>query len=355
MQRRDLFKLAAGTALAPILAMLPGEMARACTRVLWNNNSKFVLVGRTMDWPESTEPNLFSMPAGIARDGGRFGPATVIKDNPLRWTSKYGSLVAGAYNLGAVDGVNERGLAGHLLYLRSTDFGPRDPARPGLHAGLWLQYVLDSAATVTEALALLAPVQLVMVSAHGHDTSVHLALEDPSGDSAIIEYLNGKPVVHHSRDYTILTNDPPFAEQLALLEKMRQDPAYNPPTRDTPLPGNVDPVSRFQRAAFFARFLPEPADQRAAVAAMFSILANVSVPFGAPYDEFGTYNTEYRSVIDLTNLVYYFQLTTVPSVSWTRLHDLNFKPGAPALVLNPDALDLTGNVTSRYREVAPPF
>ncbi|NBU68764.1 MAG: linear amide C-N hydrolase, partial [Verrucomicrobia bacterium] len=28
----------------------------ACTRILWNNNKYGVLVARSMDWPESTEP-----------------------------------------------------------------------------------------------------------------------------------------------------------------------------------------------------------------------------------------------------------------------------------------------------------
>ncbi len=47
----------------------------------------------------------------------------------------------------------------------------------------------DNAATVTEALALLDKVQIVMVEAKGHKANVHLAIEDASGDSAIIEYI----------------------------------------------------------------------------------------------------------------------------------------------------------------------
>lgn len=263
--------------------------------------------------------------------------------------------MAAAYDLGAVDGVNETGLAGHLLYLNSTDYGTRDAARPGLQAGLWLQYALDNAASVSEALALLAPVQIVMVEAHEHKASVHLALEDASGDSAIIEYIAGKAVIHHGRRYSVMTNDPPYDQQLALLKKMDAEHAFQKLSRDTSLPGNVNPVDRFQRAAFFSRFLPQPRDTRQAIAAMFSIMANVSVPFGAPYKDFGTYNTEYRSVIDLTNLVYYFQLTTVPSVSWTPLSRFDFRPGASALFLDPDSLDLAGDVSARYGPVVAPF
>lgn len=355
MQRRDVFRLAGSTAFLTGLSFIPWRGAHACTRVLWNTPQQDVIVGRTMDWPTSTQPILYALPAGMARDGGKLGGETVITDNPLRWVSKYGSLVAGAYDLGGIDGLNERGLGGHLLYLRSTDYGPREAAKPGLQAGLWLQYALDNAATVTEALALLEPVQIVMVSAHGHQASLHLVLEDAGGDSAIIEYVKGQVQVYHNRDYTIVTNDPPYNQQLALLQKMETEQALQPASRDVPLPGNMNPVDRFQRAAFFSRFLPQPKNKREAIAAMFSIMANVSVPFGAPYKDFGTYNTEYRSVTDLTKRVYFFQLTTVPSVCWTRLDDLDLRPGAPVLSLNPDGLGLTGNVVARYQKVSAPF
>ena len=49
-------------------------------------------------------------------------------------------------NIGAADGMNEQGLAAHLLYLTASDFGPRDPKLPGVQAGQWAQYALDSAA-----------------------------------------------------------------------------------------------------------------------------------------------------------------------------------------------------------------
>ena len=355
MQRRRFFQLMGGTALLSALVVWPFEKANACTRVLWNTSGDDVIVGRTMDWPESTQPTLYALPAGMKRDGGKLGGVTVVQENPLRWTSKYGSLVAGAYDLGGIDGLNERGLAGHLLYLRSTDYGSRDTTKPGLQAGLWLQYVLDNAANVKEALDFLAPVQIVMVAAHGHQASLHLVLEDASGDSAIIEYTKGSAQIYHNRDYTVVTNDPPYNQQLALLQKMETEHAFQPASRDLSLPGNMNPVDRFQRAAFFSRFLPQPQNARQAIAGMFSIMANVSVPFGAPYKDFGTYNTEYRSVIDLTRLVYYFQLTTVPSVSWTKLTDLDLRPGAPVVALNPDEIGLAGNVGTDYKPVSAPF
>jgi len=84
--------LGAVAVLAGGLLAWPGA-ADACTRLLWNDNKLAVLAGRSMDWPESTQPVLTVLPRGMARDGGRAGPEVVVKENPARWTSKYGSMV----------------------------------------------------------------------------------------------------------------------------------------------------------------------------------------------------------------------------------------------------------------------
>jgi choloylglycine hydrolase len=299
-----------------------------------------------MDWPESTEPLIVAMPRGLERNGGLLD-GQVVDDNPLTWTSRYGSLVTTVYGLGTVDGFNERGLAAHALHLRSTDFGERDRSKPALQIALWVQYLLDQAATVTEALALLDDVQVILVSARGFDATLHLAIEDADGDSAIIELAGGKPVIHHGRQYTLMTNDPSYDEQLALLAEHD----FSHPTGITPVPGNVNAVDRFQRAAYFSAILPEPTDERAAVASLMAIARNVSVPFGAPYQDFGVYNTEYRTVSDLTHRAYYFELTTSPSVIWVQLDLLDLSEGTQPHGIDPYDETLTGDVTSRFAPV----
>jgi len=341
VKRKSMYGTLAAAAI--VLAAVP--IADACTRVLWNDNKLLVISGRTMDWPESTDPMLTVFPRGISRDGGLAGPEVVVTDNPARWTSKYGSLVTAIYGIGTADGLNEHGLGAHMLYLNATDFGPGDAKKPALHAGLWAQYVLDNAATVSEALDLLDKVQIVMVSARGHDANVHLALEDATGDSAIIEYLGGKPVIHHGRAFTIMTNDPTYDEQLALLKTL--DFSY--PSSDTPLPGNVNPRDRFARADYYLSLQREPKDEREAIAGMLSIVRNVSVPFGAPYKEFGIYNTEYRTVMNLTDKRYFFELSTAPNLIWADLLRMNLLSGAPTLTLNPDDIALSGDVTDKFK------
>ena len=109
------------------LQLAPLQPAEACSRILWNDNKLAVVVGRTMDWPESTEPVLTVFPRGMKRNGGRLGPVEVVKDNPVTWTTKYGSLVTTVYGIGTADGFNERGLAAHMLYLNVNRFWTSRP------------------------------------------------------------------------------------------------------------------------------------------------------------------------------------------------------------------------------------
>lgn len=320
-----------------------------CTRILWNSNKLAVVTGRTMDWPTTTEPMLTVLPRGMERDGGRFATQLVVADNPARWISKYGSVVVTTYGIGSVDGLNERGCAAHLLYLDATDFGVRDSHKQGVQAGLWAQYILDNAENVQEALQIMDRVQPIMVAVHDFKSTLHMALEDADGDSAILEYVGGELTVHHGRQYRVMTNDPTYEQQLA----NRAHFDFSNATRQTPLPGNVDPLQRFVRADYFLQFLPEPRNEREAIASILSIARNVSVPFGAPKTKPGSlYNTEYRTAMDLTNRRYFFELTTAPNVIWLELDKLNFTQGAPVMMLNPDDINLSGEVSECFAAAA---
>lgn len=148
-----------------------------------------------------------------------------------------------------------------------------------------------------------------------------------------------------------MTNDPPYDQQLALLKTLD----FSKPSSDMPLPGNVNPRDRFQRADYYMAMLPEPKDEREAVAGVLAIARNVSVPFGAPYKSFGIYNTEYRTVINLTDKRYYFELTTSPNVIWADLLKMNLAAGAPVMMLKPDNIGLSGNVTDKFKAAKASF
>ncbi|MBU9839258.1 linear amide C-N hydrolase [Rahnella aceris] len=318
------------TMLSVVIAGGWASGVQACTRILWNTGRTGVFVGRTMDWPESTDPILMIFPRGRHRSGALPGGSVAVED-PAVWTSKYASLVTSIYGVGAVDGLNEKGLGAHLLYLNATQYPSRTPAVPGLQAGLWAQYVLDNAATVNEALTALENVQVVMIAARGHKAALHLALEDAGGDSAIVEYLNGEMHVHHDKAWTVVTNDPDYDTQLSLLKNI--DMSH--PDSTLPLPGNVSPTARFARATYFSHLLKTPAGSDMAISKLLSVLRNVSVPYDAPYKGVGTYTTEYRTIADLTRRRYVFELTSGLEIHNVELMKFPLEKGAPVMELDP--------------------
>ena len=137
----------------------------------------------------------------------------------------------------------------------SRTFGSRDDKLPGLSLSLWAQYYLDNFATVAEAVAATEKggFQLVPITVGIREkmsSTVHLSLADKSGDSAIIEYIGGKPKIYHGRQYTVMTNSPTFDQQLELARK------YKGLGGDQPLPGTSEAQDRFVRASYYLKYLP---------------------------------------------------------------------------------------------------
>lgn len=282
---------------------------QSCARVLWSNNGRAVVVGRSMNWPSDTRTDLWAFPRGIERHG-------LTGKNPLKWTTKYGSVAAGFHEFATADGVNEKGLAVSVLWLDETDYGPRNEAIPGVATTLWGQFYLDQFATVSEAVAFTekTPFQPVAVK-NGDDVSrLHLALADASGDSAIIEYIGGKAKVYQGSEYRVLTNSPPLPDQLKNLERYRGVGALETPSKD--LTRSAD---RFVAASRLVADLPKPGTDRQAVADLFGVLRGVSIPR----------LTRWRSVADLTNRIYYFESAASPAVVWVRLDKLKLDTGDP--------------------------
>ena len=316
--------------------------ALSCSRVLWNDNGQTVAVGRSMDWFEDMKTDLWAFSRGTQREGQ-------AGNNSLKWTSKYGSLAATAYNSMTVDGINEKGLAVSPLWLAEADFGQRDESVPGLSFSLAAQYFLDNFASVAETVAFIRDARFQIVTgamgSTGRKATAHLALADATGDSAVIEWLGSKPKIFHDRKYTVMTNSPTFDDQLANLKQ------YNGFGGDRDLPGSEQSPDRFVRAARYLHSLPKPQNRREAIAYLMSVMRNVSAPFGVSDPQRPNISTtRWRTVADLTNRVYYFESTVSPNVFWVSLDKLRLVKGSPVLKLDlQNGLDRTGDVSAQFK------
>ena len=307
------------------LGMLLTASASACTRVLYTGSNNTVITGRSMDWMNDNSPNLWAMPRGVKRDGAT-GPSSIT------WAAKYGSVVVSMYDIGTVDGINEKGLVANVLYLAESKYGQAN-GKPTLSVPVWGQYVLDNFATVQDAVQALRqePFRVVApVLPDGHPATGHLAISDPRGDSAIFEYVDGKLVIHHGKQYNVMTNSPTYDQQLALN-------SYWQGIGGTVfLPGTSRAADRFARASFMVNAIPKSVDPdiitavpnrsygSQAMASVLSVMRAVSVPLGTKDPKLPNIaSTLWRTTYDQKQNVLIFDSATSPTTFWVSLSDLN--------------------------------
>jgi penicillin V acylase-like amidase (Ntn superfamily) len=332
-----------------LLVSVPGTV-QSCSRALWAGASGGpVIAGRTMDWFEPLQDKMWVFPRGMERDGA-------TPQNPARWTSKYGSVAVSAYDFSTVEGMNEKGLVAHVLYLSESEYGVRNPRRSGLSTGLWAQYVLDNFASVEEAVRFCRTSDIQLQTAaigvsRKWKGGFHLALSDRTGDSAIIEYLDGRPVIYHGSKYRVLTNSPIFEKQIANLETF-----VNNASAERKLPGSSRSTDRFLRASYYINTLPEnPKNAWEAVMGVLGVMRNVSAPFGAlDPDRPNVMTTIWRSIIDATNGRYYFEYSSSPHMIWVSLDNLDFSRGAAVKMLDlAKKRNLMGDQSAAFEPAAP--
>jgi len=331
--------------------------ANACTRALYVGEDQLVLTGRSMDWSEDMFSNLWVFPKGMQRNG-----AAGVRS--VTWTSKYGSIIVSGYEIGSTDGMNEEGLVANLLYLAESDYGKLDPNLPVLSILAWAQYVLDNFATVSETVDMFSKETFQIVAPilpEGSPAQLHLAISDASGDSAIFEYVKGKLVVHHGKQYTVMTNSPLYDQQLALNAYWANIGGL------VFLPGTNRAADRFARTSFSIGVIPKKTDphyinavpdkkfEYQAVASVLGVIRSVSVPLGITTPkEPNIASTLWRTLSDQKNKIYYFDSATMPNTFWVDLADLDFKIGAPVKKLTiAGGKVFSGNVASLFVDEKP--
>ena len=318
----------------------------ACTRAVYQGPDGLIITGRSMDWRDEIPANLWLFPRGMQRHGA-VGP------NSISWTSRYGSIVTSAFDIASADGMNEKGLVANLLWLAESRYPEYGPNKKGLSVAAWTQYVLDNFATVKEAVAALKKQPFVVVSSDipGTDrfATLHLSISDAKGDNAIFEYIDGKLVIHHDMAHTVMTNSPVFDQQLALNAYWQQIGGL------TMLPGTNRAADRFVRASFYINAIPRTSDEKIAVASVFSVIRNASVPFGISSEtEPNISSTRWRSVSDHKNLVYYFETALTPNTFWVDLKNVDFSKGAAVKRLQVENHEVyAGDALSSFKNAEP--
>ncbi|OBU24204.1 linear amide C-N hydrolase [Photobacterium aquimaris] len=247
--------------------------ANACTRVLWQTQDQGTFVARTMDWSESTQPTLVNYPKNSEYS------THLSKLNNIN--AKYAVTGITAYGI-LLDGLNSQGLSGNVLYDGGMDLGIADPQQK-VGAITYLRHLLSQYKNVNELVTAIkdsAPIE-ELINGIPVRIALHISFQDPSGDSAIVEWRDGKPQIWHGKQYTVLTNQPGYDQHLANVKRSQRgwgEQAQQWSQTNLGTGGNTNPEDRFIHTTYFSKHLQQP------TSVINGILKLDSTMFRIPHD-----------------------------------------------------------------------
>jgi len=311
---------------AAIVILVQIVPAGACTGIRLKPEDGSVICARTLEFGTDLQSNIVVIPRGKT-----FVGSTPDGRPGLRWTTKYGTVGANAFGMPVtVDGLNERGLAVGLFYFpnyaKYQPIAPNDLERTLAPWELGT-FLLGTAANVDEALAAARNVRVgeVVQRNFGFVPPCHYVIHDAAGNCSVIEFVDGKMVVHDN-PLGVFTNSPTFDWHLTNLRNYTNLRITNVPPVDLVginlsgfgqgngllgLPGDFTPPARFVRAVAFAQSSVPAKSAREGVLQAFHILNQFDIPRGAVREVSDGHEhidyTLWTSAADLANRRYYFR------------------------------------------------
>lgn len=289
--------------------------ALACTTFCLKNKGE-VLFGKNYDWMIG-DGMIFVNKRGVAKTAS-------ADKNPARWDSKYGSITFNQYGREAPSGgMNEAGLVIELMWLDGTQY-PKPDARAEVDVLEWIQYNLDTAERVAEvikssdAIRIASPVHL------------HYLVGDREGNSATIEFLNGKLVAHTGETLPVatLTNDT-YASSMDFARKTDPSAALT-----------ASSLHRFARASKrTSEFSTQPKNEKEAVSYAFDTLADAAQKG----------YTQWSIVYDQKRGRIHFRTMKSPAVKSMDLSSFDFACGTTVKMFDIDTLE-GGDTAARFKE-----
>ena len=314
--------VAASALLAALVAVAP--MAEACTSLLLRTATGGAVYGRTMEFGFDLKSEAIVIPRGYALT------ATGADGKPGRaWSTKYAAVGLNGFGQPALtDGMNEKGLAGGMLYFPGyagyADPTATDPAK-AMAPWDFLGFVLTNFATVDEVKAALADVAIIDVTEPGLGIvpPLHYTLHDATGASIVVEPVGGELKVYDN-PLGVMTNSPTFDWHLTNLSNyvkltdVNAEPMSVAGLKIPPLgqgsgllgmPGDATPPSRFLRALGYVLSANKVADGAPAVRLTEHIINNFDIPRGwiknGPGETGPLEYTQWSSIADLGQRMYY--------------------------------------------------
>ena len=300
-----------------------------CTAITYQPNHFYF--GRTLDHDESYQEEVTVVP--------RHYPLPFLKPETPHYAIIGMAHIAEGFPL-FYDGINEKGLGmAGLNFVGFSHYSAPVSDKENIPCGLLIGYVLARCATVPEARSLLEQINITPTSFHKDlpCPQLHWLIADKTQAITVESCQDGLHI--HSNPVGVLTNNPPFDQQMLHLSNF-MGLSYKPPKTTFPgnpellvysngmgalgLPGDLSSQSRFVRAAFVKGSSICDSTEVSSVTQFFHILETVSQVNGCcqlPNENFE--KTVYSSCCDCDRGIYYYTTYSNRQITAVSMHNCN--------------------------------
>jgi len=325
--------------------------AQACTSFLLVAKDGSKTYGRTLEFGVDMKSQVTLLPRGLVMVGTLPNAA-----QGKRWTARYAALGMNGFGLPIlIDGLNEKGLAGGMLFFPGYAKFVSAKDAPTVNAiGSWefLAWALTNFATVAEVKQAVAAGDIVIVDTVQNDLGVapplHYTLHDMTGASVVIEPIDGKLVVTDN-PYTVLTNSPDIGwQQTNLRNYTTITPQFPKPVKVMGqtlvpfstgagmrgLPGDQSSTGRYLQAVALVSTLQTPENAVENVRNAEHILnhfdlANGSTGEYSGLNGQGSYElTFWTAISDMSSLRFYFKTYDNQHLRYVDMKDFDLNAKA---------------------------
>ncbi|MFA5143445.1 MAG: linear amide C-N hydrolase [Candidatus Omnitrophota bacterium] len=326
--------------LIALLILLDANSVNACSYFFLNAKDGSVISARTDEFYSETDSKLELVPRGIS-----FTSTAPQGAVPVSWKTKYGFVAISMFGNMFGEGLNEKGLATGGLWFGDVKYPDIKPGDQVISVKDIIGWVLGNFQTVGEVKEALPKVKMWSDAANELKMilPIHIYITDASGDSIVVEYIDGALKIWDNRANGVMTNEPDLGWHLSNLRFYSNmnphglpipelnDDVWSLGTGLLGMPGDYTNAGRFVRLSLLKYFSTQPKDASSGVILAEHIMNNVDIPYGPQLWIQGqrgfTQWTIWTVIYDHTGKYFYYRTYDNPTLRRFDLSKLPFAEG----------------------------
>ncbi|GLP97621.1 linear amide C-N hydrolase [Paraferrimonas sedimenticola] len=322
------------------------ESTQACTVFVGKTPAGDApVIGRTIEFGFADQSKMQSIDLEIEKFPR--GTEVVSADKSMTWVAKYGYIKTHAHDV-AAEGINEAGLYVALLWFIDGEWQARVAGGNNLATYEAVEWMLGNFNKASDAATALKNINVYQTADTGLGIEIpaHWMVVDKTGQSFVIEHIDGEAIVTNTSESGVMTNSPKISEHTQhfsdfIAANPKLDSSKNETNMELPnLPGSYSAKDRYTRTRVLRDLTPEPTSSSQAVNQVVHIMNNTDyvrgvVEFEGRGSAGGSQETTSSHIADLENMDYYYRTAENMTLYKIDMNKVDFGESSGRTSLDP--------------------